>query len=150
VKIAGYYTLPVARERAYDALQDPVLLAQCMPGCESLEPLGEDTYRMRMKMILASMNGLFEGKVKIAEPSKPEEFRLVVEGNGKIGFMKGDGLLRLSETDGGTDVHFEGDVTIGGTIAAVGNRLVDTTAKMMIRKFFERMTEKVRSEAATA
>lgn len=150
MKISGHYRLPVGRERAYQALQDPELLAQCMPGCESLDPVGNDTYKMRMKMILASMNGLFEGQVHIAEPNRPESFRLVVEGKGKIGFMKGDGQLRLAESDAGTEVAYEGDVAVGGTIAAVGNRLVDSTARMMIKKFFDKMAERVRPSGVAA
>ena len=86
----------------------------------------------------------FQGKVKTADPNPPESFRLIVEGSGKIGFMKGDGVLHLSPVDAGTQVAFEGDVQVGGTIAAVGQRLLDTTARMLIKKFFDRLS----SEAA--
>jgi carbon monoxide dehydrogenase subunit G len=127
------------RQRVYDLLHDPVVLARCMPGCESLESIGENEYAMRMKMVLASVSGLFQGKVRTSEPNPPDSFRLLVEGAGKIGFMKGDGLLKLAETDGRTTVNFEGDVQVGGTIAAVGQRLIDTTAKMLIKRFFDRL-----------
>jgi carbon monoxide dehydrogenase subunit G len=140
VKISGTQTVNLPRERVYDLLHDPGVLARCMPGCESLERIGEDEYAMRMKMALASVSGLFQGKVRATDPNPPESFRLIVEGTGKIGFMKGDGLLRLEEADGGaTTVNYEGDVQVGGTIAAVGQRLIDTTAKMLIKKFFDRL-----------
>jgi len=145
VKIAGAQTLKMPRERAYALLHDPEVLARCMPGCESLDRIGEDEYAMRMKMTLASISGLFQGKVRTSEPNPPESFRLLVEGTGKIGFMKGDGLLKLAGTDGVTDLTFEGDVQVGGTIAAVGQRLIDTTAKMMIKRFFDKLA----TEAAT-
>ena len=77
-------------------MQDPEVLARAMPGCESLEKIGEDEYRMKMKMALASLSGAFEGKVRITDQTPPSSFRLMVEGTGKIGFMKGDGLLKLS------------------------------------------------------
>jgi uncharacterized protein len=139
VKISGSYTLPLPRERAYQIMQDPEILARAIPGCENLERIGPDEYRMKMKMALASLSGAFEGKVRITEQTPPESFRLVVEGSGKIGFVKGDGLLKLSPIEGGTEVAYEGDAQVGGTMAAVGQRLIDGTAKMMIKKFFEKL-----------
>ena len=139
MKISGSYTLPLPRERAYLIMQDPEILARAIPGCESLEKIGPDEYRMKMKMALASLSGAFEGKVRITEQTPPESFRLVVEGSGRVGFVKGDGLLKLSPVDGGTEVSYEGDAQVGGTMAAVGQRLIDGTAKMMIKKFFEKL-----------
>lgn len=139
MKISGTQTLGQPPEKVYDLLHDPVVLARCMPGCESLERIGEDEYAMKMKMTLASMSGLFQGKVRTADPNRPESFRLIVEGTGKIGFMKGDGVLRLAPAEAGTTVNFDGDVQVGGTIAAVGQRLLDTTARMLIKRFFERL-----------
>jgi carbon monoxide dehydrogenase subunit G len=133
-------------EKVYAMMQDPVVLARAIPGCEGLEKIGDDEYRMRMKMALASFSGAFEGKVRITDQKPPESFRLIVEGSGKLGFMKGDGLLKLSpKTDGGgragTEVSYEGEAQVGGTMAAVGQRLIDGTAKMMIKRFFEKLAE---------
>ena len=139
MKVGGTYRLSLPQERAYAVLQDPVVLAQCMPGCEGLEKIGEGEYAMKMKMVLAAVSGRFDGKVRIADPEPPNRFRLLVEGNGKIGFMKGDGLLTLSTVEGSTAVAFDGDVQVGGTIAAVGQRLLDSTAKMLIKKFFDKL-----------
>ena len=139
MKISGSYALPLPRERAYQIMQDPAILARAIPGCESLEKIGPDEYRMKMKMALASLSGAFEGKVRITDQTPPESFRLVVEGSGKIGFVKGDGLLKLSPVGGGTEVSYEGEAQVGGTMAAVGQRLIDGTTKMMIKKFFEKL-----------
>jgi hypothetical protein len=141
VKISGSYALPLSQERAYQIMQDPKVLAQAIPGCEELEKTGENEYRMKMKMVLASLSGVFEGKVKITDQMPPSSFRLVVEGSGRPGFVKGDGLLKLSAVDTGTEVSYEGDAQVGGTIAAVGQRLLDGTAKIMIRRFFEKLAE---------
>lgn len=141
MKISGTYTLPVPQARAYQLMQDPEVLARAIPGCESLEKTGPDEYRMKMKMALASLSGAFEGKVRITEQVPPESFRLVVEGAGKIGFVKGDGLLKLRTVEGGTEVAYEGEAQVGGTMAAVGQRLIDGTSKMMIRKFFEKLAQ---------
>ena len=120
-------------------MQDPEVLARAIPGCEGLEKTGEDEYRMKMKMAMASVSGAFDGKVRISDQTPPTSFRLTVEGAGKIGFVKGDGLLTLRPKDGATEVSYEGDAQVGGTIAAVGQRLIDMTAKMMIKKFFEKL-----------
>ena len=151
MKVGGSYTLPFLRQRAYDLLQDPAILARCMPGCEDLKKIGPDEYEMKMKVVVSAVQGLFAGKVRITDQKPPESFRLLVEGSGKVGFMKGDGLLTLvpaTVTTGvsilgseGTEVRYEGDVQVGGTIAGVGQRLLDSTAKMIIRKFFEKLAE---------
>jgi len=112
-----------------------------MPGTDRLDKISEDEYEMKMKLIIASMGGLFAGKVRLADQNPPESFKLIVEGSGKIGFVKGEGLLNLAAEGEGTEVKYEGDVHVGGTIASVGQRLLDTTAKMIIKKFFEKFVE---------
>ena len=140
MKISGTYTLALAREHAFEAMQNPDLLAKCIPGCEGLSKIGEDEYQMNMKVVMAAISGQFTGKVKLSDSVAPASFRLSVEGTGKIGFLKGSGLLNLTESDvAATTVTYDGDVNIGGTIAAVGQRLMETTAKMMIKKFFDKL-----------
>ena len=150
MKLSGSYTLPVGQERAYALLLDPGILARCMPGCEALERTAENEYAMKMKMLLGSMSGLFDGKVVISDMNAPVSYKLTVEGKGKIGWMKGEGVLTLSSQDAGTTVGFEGDVQVGGTIAAVGQRLVDTTSKMLIKRFFEKLTKEAQAAESSA
>jgi uncharacterized protein len=167
MKISGAYTLAVFQERAFALLQNPEVLARAMPGCESLDRVGDNEYVMKMKMVLASMSGLFEGRVRISDFNPPSSFRLIVEGKGKIGFMRGEGLLTLTPAGSGSGsgsdsvmgsssgpgsgsssgfgsamgchVQYEGDVQVGGTIAAVGQRLLDTTSRLLIKRFFEKL-----------
>ena len=141
MKISGSYAVPTGRERTYRLLQDPAILAKCMPGTDHLEKVGDDEYAMKMKMAIASIGGLFSGKVRIADHHPPDSFKLIVEGSGKIGFVKGEGLLNLVPQGQSTEVKYDGDVQVGGTIAGVGQRLLDTTAKMIIKKFFEKLAE---------
>jgi carbon monoxide dehydrogenase subunit G len=121
------------------------VLAKCMPGTDHLDKVAEDEYEMKMKMAIASIGGLFTGKIRLADQNPPDSFRLIVEGTGKIGFLKGEGLLNLAaggSTQGeSTEVTYDGDVQVGGTIASVGQRLIDTTSKMIIKKFFEKLAE---------
>ena len=145
MRISGSHTVPASRERTYQLLQDPAVLAKCMPGTDHLDQIAAGEYEMKMKMAIASIAGLFNGKVRIADQNPPHSFRLIVEGNGKIGFLKGEGLLNLSSSPesekASTEVKYEGDVQVGGTIASVGQRLLDTTSKMIIKKFFEKLAE---------
>ena len=139
MKISGAYPIEAPQDRTYQLLLDPDVLGRCMPGCEGLVRITEDEYSMRMKMVLASVSGLFEGKVRIADRNPPDGYRLIVEGTGKIGFLKGEGLLTLAPLGAGTNVSYDGEVQVGGTIAAVGQRLIDMTAKMLIKRFFEQV-----------
>jgi carbon monoxide dehydrogenase subunit G len=139
MKISGSQILTLPPDQAYARLQDPDVLTRCMPGCESLEKIGPDEYKMKMKMALASLSGAFDGKVRLTEQNPPESFRLRVDGTGRIGFMKGEGLLKIAPHAEGSEVTYEGDVQVGGTIAAIGQRLIDATAKTMIKRFFEKL-----------
>ncbi len=117
-----------------------------MPGTDQLYKTAENEYDMKMKVIIASIGGSFGGKVRLADQHPPESFKLMVEGNGKIGFLKGEGLLNLApSSETSTEVKYDGDVQVGGTIASVGQRLLDTTAKHIIKKFFEKFSEAARS-----
>lgn len=144
MKFSGSQILAAKPEKVYAMMQDPEVLARAIPGCEGLEKIDEEEYRM--KMALASFSGAFEGKVRIKDQNPTSSFRLIVEGSGKLGFMKGDGLLKLSASGEGTEISYEGEAQVGGTMAAVGQRLIDGTAKMMIRRFFDKLAE----EAAAA
>jgi carbon monoxide dehydrogenase subunit G len=143
VKIGGTYPLPFPQELAYRILQDPAVLCRCMPGCESLTKTAEGEYAMRMKMVLAAISGKFDGKVRITDTQPPSQFRLHVEGSGKIGFMSGSGLLTITPAPSGSSVQYDGEVQVGGTIASVGQRMIETTSKMLIKRFFDKLGTEV-------
>ena len=145
MKIAGAHVVPAPPERAYSMLQDPEVLAKSMPGCDQLNRIGPDEYEMKMKMAISSIQGLFAGKVRIDDPNPPTSFKLSVEGSGKVGFMKGSGVLTLTPQGEATQVAYDGDVQVGGMIAGVGQRLVETTARFIIRKFFDKLSEQITS-----
>ena len=115
MKISGSAQVPYPPGRTYELMQDPAVLSRAIPGCESLERRGDGEYLMKMKMVLASFSGAFEGKVRLVDPVPPTSFRMIVEGSGKIGFMKGEGVLTLTAKDDGTEVAYDGDAQVGGT-----------------------------------
>ena len=125
---------------------DPAVLTICMPGCQELVAAGDGIYDMKMKVALAALGGELTGKIAIEDAVPPVSYRLRVDGIGRIGFLKGDGELRVSAADDGaaTVIAYQGEVHAGGTLAAVGQRLLDTTARMMIRRFFEKLASGVK------
>ena len=137
MKLTGEYEIHAARDRVWEALLDPEILANTLPGCEELTPAGPDEYEMKMKLSMATVAGAFKGKVRIEDKNPPESYRLTINGNGKIGFIKGTGKYSLSDAgESLTKVNYEGDMQVGGMIAGVAQRLMDMTAKMMIKRFF--------------
>ena len=136
MKLEGTHQLEATRERVYQLLTDPQVLQRCIPGCESLEKTGDDTFATTMRAGVGSIKGIFSGNVRLEDMRPPEHYRIVVDGKGTPGFMKGSGDLDLLETDGATVIRYVGEMQVGGTIASVGQRMIQGTAKMMASQFF--------------
>ncbi|MBI3645881.1 MAG: carbon monoxide dehydrogenase subunit G [Acidobacteriales bacterium] len=136
MRIQGEHVLPLDPQAAWGLLLDTEVLSRAMPGCQSLVPIGPDEYEIRMKMAISSIRGLFSGKIRIADQNPPSSYRLLIESEGKLGFVRGDGVLTLAANGDSTTVYFSGQVQVGGLVATVGERMLDMTTKMMIKRFF--------------
>src|ERR1700694_5345940 len=136
MKIEGTHQINAPRERVYALLTDPEVLQRCIPGCESLEKTGEDTYAAIIKAGVGMVKGTFKGNVKLEEMRPPEHYRIVVDGKGGPGFVKGTGDFDLEEKDGATLIKYAGEMQVGGTIAGIGQRMIQGAAKMMASRFF--------------
>ena len=147
MKVQGEYFLPLHQQASWDLLLNTEVLSRAMPGCQGLVPIGPDEYEMKMKVVISSIQGLFEGKVRIAEKDPPSSYRLFIEGQGKLGFVNGNGVLTLNPDPAGAKVSFTGDVQVGGLVATVGERMLDMTTKMMIKRFFNALTQEAESLA---
>jgi len=145
----GSYTFEAPRQRVWDTLQDPRVIAQCMPGCEKFDEIGEDRYEASMRIGIGPIRGVFTGRIFLHERTTPERYRMDVEGGGGPGNVKGSGLLELREEDGRTVVAYTGDAQISGKIASVGQRLLGVSAKQLINQFFKCMERRLdESESA--
>jgi carbon monoxide dehydrogenase subunit G len=148
MKIEGAHEVPAPRPKVWEAFLDPEQLRQAIPGCERLEPLGNDEYRAVMKVGVAAVKGTFEGKVRLLDKNPPNSYRMAVEGSGGPGFVRGETLITLTDTDGGgTRVAYTADVQIGGLIAGVGQRMLGGVSKMMADQFFNKMSQQLQSGA---
>jgi carbon monoxide dehydrogenase subunit G len=145
VKLEGTHQLDAARERVYQCLVDPAVLQRCIPGCERLEKTAENTFAATIRAGVGSIKGVFNGTARLEDLREPEHLRIVVDGKGTPGFLKGSGDLDLEQGENGTKVTYSGDVQVGGTIASVGQRMIQGTAKMMATQFFTSLG----AEAAT-
>ena len=145
MKVQGTVLLPAGREQVWEMLTDPAKLAKLLPGCEKLEPDGPDRYKVAIKFALAAISGSYSGSVAMSEQKKPESLRMVLEGKGTPGFMRGEGRIRLTEKKGQTELHYEGEAQVGGMIAAVGQRMIDVAAKKIIQQFFDSAAAQLRS-----
>jgi uncharacterized protein len=146
VQVEGQYTINAPIEKVWQYLLDPMGLQACIPGCEKLEPTGDDAYQATLKVGVAAVKGSYQGKVAIADKEPPNRYRMLVEGSGGPGFVRGDAGMQLSDVDGGTRVSYDADVQVGGLIASVGQRMLGGVTKMMLDQFFTRMTELLTSQ----
>ena len=141
--VTGSYTFAASPDAVWKALTDPVVSAACLPGCDRLEPLGEDKYSAAMTLAVAAVTGNYTGTVSMLDKSPPHSYRLVVEGSGKPGFVNGEATIELIADDDGTTVRVTGRGNVGGVIARVGQRLLGSVSKMMMDRFFSCLQNRV-------
>lgn len=145
MEITGSYSFAAPRERVWNLMLDPAAIASCIPGCEQLEPDGENRYKARIILGISAIVGTYEGTVVISDKVEHESYRLSVEGQGKPGFVKGDAAIALVSDGSNTTVNVTGTVQPGGAIARLGQRLIGSAAKMMQDRFFACMQSKLQS-----
>ena len=134
--ISGSYTFNAQRDRVWDLLMNPDVIASCIPGCDRFEPDGEDRYKLTLTVGLAAITGTYEGTVVLTDKIPHTSYRLVVEGQGRPGFVKGNSAIVLRAEGETTALDVSGTVQTGGAIARVGQRLIGGVAKMMLDRFF--------------
>jgi hypothetical protein len=141
--VSGSYTFAAPPEAVWKLLIDPEVIASCLPGCDGLEPLGDDKYRAALTLAVAAVSGSYTGTVSMLDKNPPHSYRLVVEGAGKPGFVNGEATIELVAEGAGTTVRVNGRGQVGGLIARVGQRLLGSVSKMMMDRFFACLQGKV-------
>ncbi|HRQ37101.1 MAG TPA: carbon monoxide dehydrogenase subunit G [Chloroflexota bacterium] len=137
MKINGAHTFAAPTEVVWPMLLDPHILASVMPGCEKLEQVAENEYQGILKIKVGPVQGNFNGNILLSDIQSPESYAIVVDGKGAPGFVKGHGRLRLEASGDSIILHYEGDAQVGGRLASVGQRLLDTSANAIIRQSLE-------------
>src|SRR5258705_1300941 len=147
MKLEGTHHLNAPRERVYQLLVDPEVLQRCIPGCERLEKSDADSYAATIRAGVGAIKGVFTGTVHLEDMRPPEHYRIVVAGKGCPGVLQGSGDLDLEEQGEGTVIKYTGELQLGGTIASVGQRMIQGTAKMMASQFFTALEAEAQTEA---
>jgi carbon monoxide dehydrogenase subunit G len=138
VKLQGDYLFCGPREEVWELVRDPEVLATALPGAQSLNRVSDSEYQGTMKVRIGPVAGAFTGRVVVSDEVPPESYVLTVEGKGRPGWATGSGAVKLlPEADGRTRMEYEGEVQIGGKLANVGQRLIDSVSKSMIRQGLE-------------
>lgn len=148
MKLQGAHLLPARREQVWELLTDPQRLAKCLPGCERLDAVGPDRYKVAIKFAIAAISGNYSGSVELADKKPPHSLRMKLEGKGVPGFMSGEGTIELVEKGGQTEVRYSGEAKVGGMIAAVGQRMIEAAAKRILQQFFDSAARQLTSTAS--
>ena len=146
MKLEGTYTFQAPQERVWEVLNSPVHLQKALPGCEKLEQTEPGKFDVFLKIGIAAVKGSYKGKFEITDAEPPHRTRLIGEGKGLPGFVKGEASIQLSPQDQGTLVSYKGDVQVGGLLAGIGQRMIGGVAKMMLEHFFKNVEKILQPE----
>ena len=149
MKLEGEYIFDGPREEVWELVRDPQVLATALPGTQNLEQVSENEYAGKMQVRVGPLAGVFSGRVVVSDEVPPESYTLRVEGRGGLGFAKGFGNVQLVDQDDDTTVMtYQGELQIGGKLASVGQRLIETVSKSMTRQGLDSLNKALQARMA--
>ncbi len=147
--MTGEVRLPAPRETVWQALNDPEVLKQSIPGCEEIQKLSDTEMTARVSAKVGPVSAKFSGKVTLSDLDPPNGYTISGEGQGGVaGFAKGGAQVSLKDDAGGTMLSYKVHAQVGGKLAQIGSRLIDATARKMADEFFTRFATAVSSAVA--
>jgi carbon monoxide dehydrogenase subunit G len=148
MQLTGNRALPATAEQTWLALNDPVVLRACIPGCDRFESLDGDAYDVGMQLKIGPVSARFRGQVVLSDREPGRGYRLEFEGQGgAAGFGKGASTVRLTPTVEGCELQYEVNASVGGRLAQLGQRLIDVAARQVADDFFKRFEVQIRAIA---
>lgn len=149
MQMSGEYRIPAPREAVWEALNDPEILKQCIPGCDELVRSGDNAFEAKVTAKVGPVRAKFGGKVELSDIDPPNGYTISGQGQGgAAGFAKGGAKVSLAEDGGETVLSYTVDASVGGKLAQIGSRLIDATAKKMADDFFTGFVAAVAGPAA--
>ena len=143
MEMTGEQLIPLPQEATWAALNDPQILKECIPGCESITRTGDQEYEVLMTAKVGPVSAKFKGKMTVADAEPPRAYTLRFEGQGGVaGFARGEAAIALSPEGQATRLAYTAKATVGGKLAQVGARLIDGVAKQLAGKFFENFNKR--------
>ena len=147
MKLAGEYIFNGTREEVWNLVRDPEVLATALPGTQDLQKISDTEYAGKMNIRVGPVSGVFSGKVIVSDEAPPESYSLAVEGRGAAGHGKGSGQVQLIDRgDGTTLMKYSGDLQVGGKMASVGQRLLDSVSRSMTRQGLETLNKALQAK----
>jgi uncharacterized protein len=139
--MTGEFLIPAPRRKVWDALNDPEILKQSIPGCEEIEKLSDTELAAKVTAKVGPVKARFGGKVTLSDLDPPNGYKITGEGSGgAAGFAKGGATVRLADDGDGTKLNYVVEAHVGGKLAQIGSRLIDATARKMAQEFFTRFS----------
>jgi carbon monoxide dehydrogenase subunit G len=148
LRLAGEYLFDADRDAVWQALLDPEVLSRTLPGCESLERVGEDSFEGLLNVQVGPVKARFEGTLDLSDLRVAEGYHLRLDGRGPAGFMSGEGDLKLEDKGDGTRITYDLGASVGGTLAGVGQRLLDSSARAITAIALEGLANQIAARAA--
>jgi len=139
VQVQGTYTLDAPVEKVWTFLMDPQAIARVIPGCETLQEVGPDTYRATMKIGVAAIKGTYSGSVQLLDKTPPSRYRMLLDGSGTAGFVKGEARVALAAQGQQTVLTYDAETQVGGLIANVGQRMISLAAPLIINQALQKL-----------
>ncbi len=146
MNIEGTYTFSAPRDVVWSMMLDPDVLAKAMPGCEKLEQTDENSYSGILNIRVGPVQGRFNGSVVLSDINAPEGYTLALKGNGAPGFVNGTGTMELIDEGDSCTVKYTSDAQVGGRLAGVGQRLLETSARAIVRQSLEAMDQQINAK----
>ena len=151
MEMNGSRTVPADIETTWRALNDPEVLKACIPGCESVERVSDNEYRLTMTARVGPVSARFTGRIVLADIVAPTSYTLSFEGQGgAAGFAKGEARVALADNNPGTRIDYQAKAQVGGKLAQIGSRLVDGAAAKVADDFFARFADRLGGPAPAA
>ena len=149
MEMTGEYKIPAPRQKVWEALNDPEILKACIPGCQELNKESDTELSATVESKVGPVSATFKGKVTLSDIDAPNGYKISGEGTGGVaGFAKGGAEVSLVDDGDGTLLNYTATGQVGGKLAQIGSRLIDSTAKKMANEFFGKFAEVVAADNA--
>jgi len=146
MKLSGTYQINLEKQKVWEALNDPNILKESIPGCEEFNKDSDTKFTATAKNKIGPFNASFTGNIELKDINPPNSYTIVGSGNSPVGFASGEADVKLEENENGTKLIYEVEANVGGKIAQVGSRLIDMTAKKMADTFFGKFSDLITPE----
>ena len=150
MKLSGSYQINLSKEKVWEALNDPEILKQAIPGCEEFTKNSDTEFTATATNKIGPFNASFTGDIELTDLDPPNSYKITGSGNSPVGFASGEATVKLEDNEKGTNLIYEVEANVGGKIAQVGSRLIDMTAKKMADIFFGKFSELISTDDSSS